>query len=40
MVKMRSSALDIWRYLLKKWNAMKYLAKIVEISEEISNLSD
>ena len=31
---MGSSALDIWGDWLKEWDAMKSLAKVVEISEK------
>ena len=31
---MESSALDIWGDWLKEWDAMKYLDKVVEISEK------
>ena len=36
---MGSSALGIWGDLLKKWDAMKSLAKVVDISEEFPMIS-
>ena len=36
---MGSSTLDIWGYWLKEWDAMKSLAKVVEISEEFLMIS-
>ena len=36
---MGSSTLDIWRDWLKEWDAMKSLAKVVEISKEFSMIS-
>ena len=36
---MGSSTLDIWGDWLKEWDAMKSLAKVVEISKEFSMIS-
>ena len=39
VVKMGSFAIDIWGDWLKEWDAMKSLAKVVEISEEFLMIS-
>ena len=36
---MGSSTLGIWENWLKEWDAMKSLAKVVEISKELSMIS-
>ena len=39
VVKMNLYALNIWRDRFKEWDVIKFLAKVVEILEEVSIIS-